>query len=223
MPSHTSRPDDAVAAESESAFDVRARHTLITGKPPRIPPLAPDEFGPEVYEISAKLRPAGTATDTPQPAVEVSEMAATLMHHPAVSRQHFELGLQLLRSGTLSARERELAVLRTAWLCKAPFVWGEHVKLGKKAGLTSEDIERITHGSAATGWEEHDRAIVGAAEELHADAMISDATWAVLSRRLDKKQLIELPMLVGQYHTVTYYQNTLRFRLLPGNPGLSAR
>jgi alkylhydroperoxidase family enzyme len=64
---------------------------------------------------------------------------------------------------------------------------------------------------------------VRAAEELHYDSMISDETWADLSETLNDKQLIELAMLIGQYKTVAYYQNALRFRLPEGNEGLSAR
>jgi alkylhydroperoxidase family enzyme len=128
-----------------------------------------------------------------------------------------------LYGGKLSPRDRELVVLRIGWLCKAPYEWGEHVKIGKRVGLTQEEIERATRGSTAPGWGEDDRAIVRAAEELHQDAMIADETWEVLSRRLDEQQLIELPLLVGQYQGLAYLQNALRLRLIPGNPGLSAR
>jgi alkylhydroperoxidase family enzyme len=41
------------------------------------------------------------------------------------------------------------------------------------------------------------------------DARISDATWAVLSGRLDEAQLIELCMVVGQYHLVAFTLNSL--------------
>jgi alkylhydroperoxidase family enzyme len=145
-----------------------------------------------------------------------------MLRHPDLYRRHVELAFQLY-GGKLSPRDRELVVLRIGWLCKAPYEWGEHVKIGKRVGLTPEEIERATCGSTAPGWGEHDRAIVRAAEELHEDAMISDETWEVLSRRLDEQQLIELPLLVGQYQGLAYLQNALRLRLIPGNPGLSAR
>jgi alkylhydroperoxidase family enzyme len=120
-----------------------------------------------------------------------------MLRHPYLYRRHVELAFQLY-SGKLSPRDRELVILRVGWLCKAPYEWGEHVKIGKRVGLTQEEIERATRGSTASAWGEHDRAIVRAAEELHQDAMISDETWKVLSRRLDEQQLIELLLLVGQ-------------------------
>jgi alkylhydroperoxidase family enzyme len=123
----------------------------------------------------------------------------------------------------LPGRDREVAVLRIGWLCRAPYEWGEHVLIAKKLGVTSAEIEAITIGSTAPGWSVHDRAILRAVEELYADAMISDATWATLAERYDERQLIELPVLIGQYQAVAYYQNSLRLRLHHNNPGLTAR
>lgn len=218
MPNSTPRQDDSGGAESPSVFDTRAREALILGKPPRIPPLDPSQLGKEASETAAALRRAIGST----PSDEVTEFTATMLRHPDLYRRHVELAFQLY-GGRLSPRDRELVVLRIGWLCKAPYEWGEHVKIGKRVGLTQEEIERATRGATAPGWSEHDRAIVRAAEELHQDAMISDETWEVLSRKLDEQQLIELPLLVGQYQGLAYLQNALRLRLIPGNPGLSAR
>jgi alkylhydroperoxidase family enzyme len=218
MPNNTPRQDDSGGAESQSVFDTRAREALILGKPPRIPPLDSSQLDKEASETAAALRRAIGST----PSDEVTEFSATMLRHPDLYRRHVELAFQLY-GGKLSPRDRELLVLRIGWLCKAPYEWGEHVKIGKRVGLTQEEIERATRGSTAPGWSEHDRAIVRAAEELHQDAMISDETWEVLSRKLNEQQLIELPLLVGQYQGLAYLQNALRLRLIPGNPGLSAR
>lgn len=102
------------------------------------------------------------------------------------------------------------------------YQFGEHVVSGKRIGITGEEIERIKQGSAAEGWSEHDRALLKAAEELHADAMISDETWAALSAWLDERELIELLMIVGHYHITAFVQNSLRFRLNDYNSGLAA-
>lgn len=209
MPSATSHAD---------TFDERARQALILGQPPRIAPLKPSELGKEAAESALALRKAASAPASD----EVTEFTATMLRHPALYQRQTELAFQLY-GGALSARDRELVILRTGWLCKAPYEWGEHVRIGKRVGLTPEEIERVTRGSTASGWDENDRAILSAVEELSENAMISDETWAILARRLDEKQLIELPVLVGQYQGLAYLQNALRLRLIPGNPGLSAR
>jgi alkylhydroperoxidase family enzyme len=204
--------------------DTRAREALITGKPPRIQPLAPEEFTDEVrraIEATGQIRSQpGTAPAVG--AAEVPEIFRTMVRHPELYTLHAQMARLFFR-GALSPRDRELAILRVGWLCQAPFEWGEHVPIGRSVGLSGEEIERVTRGSEAPGWSDHDRAILRAVEELRDDAMISDDTWSVLAGDLDDRQLIELVMLVGQYETVAYYQNALRLRLRAGNRGLSAR
>ena len=123
----------------------------------------------------------------------------------------------------MAVRDRELAILRVGWLSQAPFEWGSHVKISKRIGVTAEEIERVTEGSSAPGWSKRDRAILRAVEELHFDSMVTDETWADLQEFFNDKKLIELLILVGQYKTVAYYQNSLRLPMAEGNLGLLAR
>jgi alkylhydroperoxidase family enzyme len=198
------------------------RDALIIGQPPRIAPLAPADYPAEAWALAEAERMAGgfPPREAGRP---LSDHAATLLRHPELYGAQMTFGVQLLIRGVLAPRDRELLILRTGWLCQAPFEWGEHVLIAARIGLTSEEIERVTLGSGAAGWDEHERAVLRAAEELHEHAMISDEVWAVLARRLDEQQLIELPLVVGHYHTVAFYQNALRMRPREDNPGLSRR
>jgi alkylhydroperoxidase family enzyme len=200
-------------------YDVAAREAEITGRPPRIAPLRQDEIGPEARESMNRLRAGLGLGPLEGP---VPEFTATMLKAPALMEAHLALANYLFR-GELSVRDRELAVLRLGWLCQAPFEWGEHVKIGKRlANVTDEEIQWIHEGSTAKGWNEHERAVVRAVEELVSDTMISDATWAVLAKTLNEKQLLEFPILVGQYQGVAYLQNSIRVRLMEGNVGLTA-
>jgi 4-carboxymuconolactone decarboxylase len=80
----------------------------------------------------------------------------------------------------------------------------------------------MVEGSDASGWDEHERAILCATEELHESAMVSDATWPVLAQRLSEHQLFELLVLVGQFTATAYFQNSQRLQFESGNAGLSA-
>lgn len=219
MPAETPRENSAMHSAPKPSFDVAAREAYITGRPPRIPPVKQDELSAEALETVANLRKAiGSA-----PPEDVPESIATMLHYPRLYERHVALAM-VLYTGELSTRDRELAILRTGWLCKAPYEWTEHVLIGKRmGGMTTEEIERVTHGSSAPGWNEHERALLRAVEELHEDAMISDEVWSVLAKTLNPKQLIELPVLIGQYQGLAYLQNSLRMRLMPGGIGLSAR
>ncbi len=221
------------------------RQAQVLGNGPRIAPLDVAELTDDLQAMMVRMSRVNSAIDSrdqemltgllPDQAAAAApvdlltrlrnlpEIMRTMLRHPHLFARQVDVGLQLLSQGALAARDRELVILRIGWLCQAPYEWGEHVLIARKQGIAGADIERITQGSAAPGWSEHEQALLKATEELHADAMISDATWATLTRRLDEKQLIELPILVGQYQTVAYYQNSLRLRLHDGNLGLKAR
>jgi alkylhydroperoxidase family enzyme len=199
------------------------REEEILGHPPRVLPLESPDVIAAALENTGRLRQAASGSSAPPSMTEVPELVLTLLRHPDLYQRITDLAVQLLGRGVLSPRDRELAVLRVGWLCQAPYEWGEHVRLAKQAGLTSEEIERVTQGSSIPGWTEHEAALLRAVEELHDNAMISDATWRALSENLNERQLIELPVLIGQFTLVAYLQNTLRLRLGQGNVGLRAR
>jgi alkylhydroperoxidase family enzyme len=192
----------------------KRREEAILGKPGRMmPPVDPSE---EMLALCRLPPPAGVKGELP-------EHHLVMLHNPELLRLQRDVGAYFLLHAKMAPRDRELAILRTAWLCQAPYVWGEHVAAGKQIGLTTGEIERVTTGSSATGWDMSDRAVIRAVEELIGDAMISDETWAILAETMTEDQLVELPVLVAQYQCVTYFQNSLRIRIRPSNPGLSAR
>jgi 4-carboxymuconolactone decarboxylase len=198
-------------------FDVDARQADIIGKPQRIRSLAPDEFSEEAIIMVTNLRASLGLSTEQMPAV-----FGLMLRHPGLFKMQMEMGLQLFK-GEINPRERELAVLRVGWLCRAPFEWGEHVDIAKRYGITSEEIERVTEGSSAAQWNEHERAILKGVEELHSNQMLSDETWAVLAKSWNEQQLLEFPMLVGQYYATALQQNALRVKLADVNPGLRHR
>jgi alkylhydroperoxidase family enzyme len=207
------------AGKMSQTYDVAAREASITGQAPRVQPLPQNEIPQEARAEMDRLR-AGVGLGPLEG--DVPEFTATMLKTADLMQAHLVLANFLFR-GKLPVRDREIAVLRLAWLCKAPFEWGEHVKIGKRlAGVTSEEVARVKEGSAAAGWTDHERAIVRAVEELHSDAMISDATWAVLAKTWTEPQPLEFPILVGQYQGVAYLQNSIRVRLMEGNEGLKA-
>lgn len=172
--------------------------------PDRITPLSEQEWENVAQDLPESLvRFSRVGQDRP-----IRRMFAVLGHHPRVLRRWMPF-VGVLLNGTLGAREREIVILRTVWLCKADYEWGPHLESATAAGVTGDEIARITVGPVADEWSSFDRALLQAADELHCEAHISDATWKVLSGRLDERQLIELVMVVGNYHVAAFAVNTL--------------
>lgn len=199
-------------------FDFDAREEQVASGDQRIAPLAPEQLTDEARDIAASLLAFFGSKEE-----GVSKTFATMAKHPGLYRGQMQLGLELNRNGKLPPREREMVILRTAWLVRSPFVWGQHVEYGKKYGLSGEEIERITQGSCAPGWSDHDRAVLRGVEELIGDYAVSDETWDNLARSWNEQQLMELPGLVGSYMLTAMLYNTLRFGLLEGNDGFRDR
>lgn len=176
---------------------------------PRIPPLGDDEMN---QETSALLE------DVRLPNAEAVNIFATLVRHPGLFRRWMPFAGKLL-AGKLSARDRELAILRTAWRCQSEYEWGQHVAIGRTAGLTDDEIHRVVEGPDAPGWSDADAAVLRAADELHDDACVGDQTWELLARQYDERQLIELIMLIGHYHLVAFALNSLGVQREPGVVG----
>lgn len=202
---------------------IEARHAEVLGQPPRLLPLERESVADAVQATTQRLRGGVVADQPPMPLDAIPEIMFTMCRFPDLWHRMIDLTLELQGANArLDLRDRKLAILRTGWLCQAPYEFGEHVNQAGRAGFTSEEIDRIVTGSTAPGWNEHERAILRAVEELHADAMVSDPTWATLTERLDEAQRVELLVLVGQFVATAYFQNSLRLRLDPGNLGLAA-
>ena len=176
---------------------------------PRLGPIQPEDWSDEIKK-------------TLQPNVEkgtVFNIFKTLSHHPDLFRRWLVFGNHVLFKSTLPPRERELIILRIGWLCEAEYEWAQHVLIGKEAGLTAEEIDRIKAGPNARGWSEADKLLLQATDELRKDAFITDATWNGLCQHFDTKQLMDVVFAVGQYNLVSMALNTLGVQLDDGLEG----
>lgn len=163
-------------------------------------PITPDECDEKTTELLSAL--GGNMSSA-------LNIFTTLGHHPRLLKKWSEFGGVLLYRGELDPREREILILRTGWNCQSDYEWGQHKAIGLAVGMTEKDIDATTLDPAAAGWDDGDALLITAADELHADSKLSDATYAALEKRYNKKQIIELLMIVGQYHLVAMTLNSL--------------
>jgi 4-carboxymuconolactone decarboxylase len=173
----------------------------------RIPPVPAAERTPSAQALLDGVNLVGSE----------SNVFTTLIRAEGLTRRWLPFGGKLL-NGKIPARERELLILRTGWNCRSEYEWAQHVVMGRSAGLTDDEIVRISRGPGE-GWNQFDSTLLQAADELHADWCITDATWAALAAVYDTQQLIELPMLVGHYHMIAMTLNSLGVQLDPGLSG----
>lgn len=158
---------------------------MSTDSSPRIGPLTSEEMDDKQRAMYA----AGPELN----------IFATLLRYPGLYRRWAPFGGKLLRGGKLPARDRELMILRTAFRCDSVYEWGQHVGIGREAGLSDDEMRQIAAGPDAAGWSTEDAAKIRAVDELIDHHRISDDTWATLARIYSEMQMIEVPMLSGHY------------------------
>lgn len=133
----------------------------------------------------------------------------TLARHHSLFRRWLWFAGGLMPGGKLPRAETELVILRVAHNSGCDYEWGHHERLGKRAGLSGEEIGRVRSGPEAEGWSERQVLLLRAADELHADGRIGDELWALLAAQLDEVRLIELCMLIGHYEMLAMTLNSL--------------
>jgi len=121
---------------------------------------------------------------------------------------------RLMPGGRLPAREREKLILRTAWLTRSLYEWGQHVEIGLRVGLTDAEVLRVAQGPAHCE-DPAERLLLQACDELVGDRHVADETWARLAQRYDDKRLIEMVILVGHYVMVAGFLNSAGLKLEP--------
>lgn len=163
---------------------------------PRIPPIDPP-YPPEVQAQFDKLMRGAP----------LLLLFRTMAHNPRVLQRMMDGNL--LDRGSIPLRSRELMILRTCARCGAEYEWGVHIAVfGEKAQCTPEQVRSTVHGGAGDAcWSAEDRLVIRLADQLHDSSRVDDALWKELAAHFGAQQLVELVMLAGLYHAVSYMVN----------------
>lgn len=175
---------------------------------PRLAPLEESDLNEEKKEVLQRAAPGGS----------VPNIFKTLVRHHKLFKRWLVFASHILSKNSLPQKEREMAILRIGYLCKSGYEWSQHVVIGKRCGLTDEDIDRLRKGPDADGWSESGRAVVQATDELYEDTFISDQTWETLQANFSEHQIMDLVFTVGNYNLVSMALNTFGVQLEQETP-----
>lgn len=179
---------------------------------PRIQPLTPP-FEPEAEERLSRMTPPGT---------EPIGLFRTMARNLALAESIEGIGGHLLsRRLSVGVREREIVIDRVTARCGCEYEWGVHVAFfADRAGLTKEQVRSLTHGGADDDcWDEgRDRLLIRMADALHDDGNVGDALFEELQAEFEEHQLLDLFMLTGWYHAISFLANGAGVDLEAGAP-----
>jgi AhpD family alkylhydroperoxidase len=168
---------------------------------PRIAPGGFKELGLINYGFSAL---AGRVVGGKKP-----NIFTTLGRQRKLFRGWLYYSGKLMPGGRLPRRDSELIILTIATLRECEYERRHHLRIGRKAGVTAEQIEHL--GDVTwTGWTSRERSLVGAAVQFVSDKNVDDEAWASLRQHLDDAESIEFLLLCGQYDSLATVLLTLK-------------
>ncbi|GAB3137848.1 carboxymuconolactone decarboxylase family protein [Amycolatopsis stemonae] len=177
----------------------------LKSKQPRIAPLEPP-FDAETASLLERLGPP-------------LRLFRVWARRPDLARGIAEWGRYYFsRQSALTVRQRELVIDRTTALCGADYEWGVHIAVfAEKAGLGAEQVRSLATGSPADAcWDAGDRAVLAAVDELHATSDLADGTWSALVAAAGEDGALDLLLVCGWYHAISFTVRALRLPLEPG-------
>ncbi|MEV5354844.1 carboxymuconolactone decarboxylase family protein [Streptomyces sp. NPDC052693] len=155
----------------------------------RLSPVPYEEWDTEA------LRPLTGGREVPP-----SNVLGLLLHHPALAESFLTFSAHLLARNSLPDKVRELAILRVARRRGCRYEWEQHVVIGRRAGVTEEELEQVRAGT--------DTLVNRAVDELETSSTLSDGTYARLAREFDSRQLLDFVFTVGAYGMLAAALNT---------------
>lgn len=166
---------------------------------PRIKPVEPPYVAP-VAQLFERAMPPG---------MEPLNLFRTMAHNPRVLQRMF--AGNLLDVGSIAAHEREIVILRTCARCKSEYEWGVHIALFSRQAKLSDAVIAATLDTELRPDQlsAREASLINMVDELHDDAMLSEATWTNLAAHFTSEQIIEFIALIGYYHTISFMTNAI--------------
>ena len=194
--------EDRLAGQGQAPKVVN-RSTALA---PRVAPRAQAQWTPEERALAAEY-----STDA-----GAGNGFNTFLNHPAFVKGVMPFFNYMTEQPSLSARHREILILRTAWLSRSEYLWAHHASAAVKAGLSRDELRRIAEGPDSSGWDPFEATLLRMADQLHHTAFVNDATWGSLSARFTAPDLIDAVFLVCEFTMISGMHNSLGVQIEQG-------
>ena len=140
----------------------------------------------------------------------------TMRNHQDMNKRWSTFAQYVLsnKNNSVSRRLREIAILRTGWLCNSTYEWHQHIRMAKAdCNMTMADFKAIEIGYTSPHWNDEERILLKATDELRFHCALNDEIWSEMNKYYSTKQIIDLIATVGQYTLVSYMLNSFGVQL----------
>jgi len=176
----------------------RADQQPVSLSSPRIAPLPESEWTDVHRELVEQYSGDGRADN----------QLRTLLNVPAIVEGLMPFTVYLTEESGLSPRDRQLLILRTAWLCGNQSLWATHAARAREAGLTSQEIRLVAQGSNPPGWNPAEQQLLQLADQLYVNSSVTDGTWKALSEHYDERLMMDAVETVNHFTVLSMIYNS---------------
>jgi len=141
-----------------------------------------------------------------------------IARNPVLMRNYVDFRNHVVTHSSLTARQRELIILRVAHQTGCAYEWDHHVVRGRDAGLSDDEIRRVREGAGAQGWAADEALLIGAVDDMLSHTQIVPDRWAAMCEAFDDNQLLDTFFTIGTYMIMSTILKTAR---VPHEDGFS--
>lgn len=139
-----------------------------------------------------------------------------MMAHAETSfRPMLSLGMSILAQQELSAKLRELVILRVGSLSQARYEWVQHVPIALAAGASEAQVAALERGDIDGPFDERERVVLRFTTEVVKQVRAGDETFSALAALFSPREVVELVLTVGYYMMIARLLETTAVDLDP--------
>jgi alkylhydroperoxidase family enzyme len=141
----------------------------------------------------------------------------TLFHRPKTAKAISDLLLSLLFDAELEHRLRELVIMRIGWVTGCNYEWTQHWPLAQELfGCSREELLAVREWHAMECFDERDRAVLTATDELLETGDLCDQSWTRCEAALGRDASLDLVAAVATWQLISKLARGLRIPLETG-------
>ena len=141
-----------------------------------------------------------------------------LLHHPKLAKVVNDLLAQLLFAAELPTRLRELAIMRIGWNTGSVYEWAQHWRVATQLGVPADDVQGVRDWRNHDGFDDADRAILAATDDVHAGGAIGPEAWEACTRHIstEPRILLEVSATIATWSMISMMLRSLEVPLEDG-------
>ncbi len=132
----------------------------------------------------------------------VLNLYRALSHSPSTIASFVKLGNVLLNRAELSAKLRELAIMRIANLLGSEYEWTQHLPIALEVGVTKEQVDNIHQWESSAFFNEEEQAVLRYTDIITLNDEVKDVIFEALKKHINERQIVELTVSIGYWGMV---------------------